>query len=151
MPILSRRVLTAALVAPFALVLTACGGVEVALPEQADDPACREVAKHWPEAVSDAEVVETDPADPAVQAWGDPAIIARCGMPALGPTTKQCIRVEGVDWVADELSDGVRLTTYGRDPALEVIVPTSYGPGPLLMPAFTDAAKELPTNGRTCS
>ena len=42
---------------------------------------------------------DTDPAGTAVHAWGDPAVIARCGLPALGPTTEQCISVDGVDWV----------------------------------------------------
>ena len=57
--------------------------------------------------VHDQEVVATAPTSPAVQAWGDPAIIARCGVAALGPTTDQCIDVDGVGWVARQLSDGV--------------------------------------------
>ncbi len=91
----------------------------------------------------------TDPRD--VRQWGDPAIIATCGWPALGPTSDQCLDVDGVDWVAHELSDGVRFTTFGRDPAIEVLVPDAYAPAPLLLPAFNPAARALPENGRTCS
>jgi hypothetical protein len=91
----------------------------------------------------------TDPRD--VREWGDPAIIATCGWPALGPTSAQCLDVDGVDWVAEELSDGVRFTTFGRDPAIEVLVPDTYAPAPLLLPAFARAAGALPENARTCS
>jgi len=149
--VLTRRALPTALVAPFVLLLAGCGPVEVAEPELASAPACTRVAKHWPDTVADQERVETDPKGPAMHAWGDPPIIARCGMPALGPTEQQCIDVSGVDWVAEELSDGTRMTTFGRDPALEVIVPEEYGPAPLLLPAFEEAAKELPTNELSCS
>ena len=59
--------------------------------------------------------------------------------------------MDEIGWVAEELGDGTRLTTYGHDPAIEVIVPDEHGPGPLLLPAFSDAVEELPTNGRECA
>ena len=105
----------------------------------------------WPAKVHDQGVVDTSPTSPAVQAWGDPAIIARCGVAALGPTTDQCIDVSGVSWVARELSDGVAFTTFGTDPAIEVLVPKDYAPEPLVLPAFAAAAKALPRNALTCS
>ena len=33
------------------------------------------------------------------------------------------------------LSDGASATTYGRDPAIEVLIPKAYAPEPLLLPA----------------
>jgi hypothetical protein len=95
--------------------------------------------------------VSTQPDAPSVAAWGDPAIIARCGLDPLGPTTDECVTVDGVDWVVRRLTDGSAATTYGRDPAIEVLVPGSYGPVPLLLPAFTTVARTLPQNGRHCS
>lgn len=83
-------------------------------------------------------------------AWGDPAIIARCGVRAAAPTQEGCVEVDGVGWIPDELTDGTRFTTFGTDPALEVLVPASYRPGTLLLPAFTKAATALPTNGLLC-
>ena len=134
------------------LLLAGCGGaVEVGVPDAADSPPCVAAAKHWPSTLNDLEVRETDPADPGVRAWGDPAIVARCGMPALGPTQDQCVVVDEIGWVAEELGDGTRLTTYGHDPAIEVIVPEEHGPAPLLLPAFSDAVEELPTNDYRCS
>ena len=70
--------------------------------------------------------------------------------PALGPTDKECLDVDGIYWVVEPLSDGVRFTTFGREPAIEVLVPDAYAPEPLLLPAFGPAAKALPTNGRKC-
>lgn len=141
-----------ALVLAAGLLLGGCSSaVEVGIPDEADHEACAAASEHWPEEVTDETPTETDPSDPAVGAWGDPAIIARCGMPALGPTEEQCVVVDGIDWVAEELDDGTRLTTFGRDPAIEVIVPEEHGPGPLVLPAFGDAAEELPRNEHRCS
>lgn len=121
------------------------------LPEGADSAACSRAAEHWPTALADLEVRETDPSSPAIRAYGDPAVVARCGVPAMPPTEDQCVVVDDIGWVAEELGDGTRLTSFGRDPAIEVIVPQDHGPGPLLLPAFSDAVKQLPTNGLACS
>jgi hypothetical protein len=85
-----------------------------------------------------------------VRAWGEPPIIARCGLPAIGPTTDPCLDVSGIDWVAHQLSDGVRFTTYGRSPAIEILVPSAYQPEPLLLPAFRAAASAIPAGQRHC-
>lgn len=133
-----------------ALVLSACSRApEVALAPQAGAPVCTAVP--WPADVSGRDRVATTPDDPSVAAWGEPALIARCGLDALGPTTDDCVTVDGVDWVVRSLSDGSAATTYGRDPALEVLAPAAYGAVPLLLPAFSAAARTLPENGRHCS
>lgn len=124
---------------------------EVGIPLRADDPACAAASTHWPDEVDGETTRETDPSDPAVRAWGDPAVVARCGVPAMPPTQDQCVVVDEIGWVAEDLGDGTRLTSFGHDPAIEVIVPQVHGPGPLLLPAFSDAVRELPTNGRECS
>ncbi|MGA8047907.1 MAG: DUF3515 family protein [Dermatophilaceae bacterium] len=129
--------------------MTACSAaVEVAAPDLATDPACASVA--WPQTVSGLERTATDPEGSWVAAWGDPAVIARCGLPALEPTTFDCVDVDGTDWVVRELSDGTAMSTYGTDPAIEVLVPAEYGPGPLLLPAFGAVVRDLPDNGRSC-
>jgi hypothetical protein len=128
-------------------LLSGCSSVvEVAVPDAAS--ACGGV--RWPATVHDEAARATSPDSPAVHAWGDPAIVARCGVPALGPTSLECLGVDDVDWVARPLTDGTAFTTYGTDPAIEVLVPKVYGPEPLLLPAFSAAAKALPDNGRSC-
>jgi hypothetical protein len=134
-----------------AVALSGCGSaVEVAVPSAGSSPACTAVAARWPTAVSGMARRDTSPSSPAVAAWGDPAVIARCGVPALGPTSTECLEVDGVGWVPQALSDGTRFTSFGTDPALEVLVPADYAPEPLLLPAFTAAAGALPPNGLRC-
>jgi hypothetical protein len=132
-----------------AVLLAGCSqAVDVSLAPSAGAPACASPA--WPDSVSGHERVPTSTESPSVAAWGDPALIARCGLHALAPTTLECVTVNDVDWVVRELTDGSAATTYGTDPAIEVLVPAAYGPAPLLLPAFTAAAKQLPSNGRRC-
>ena len=134
------------------MVLGACaGGVEVAVPAAASDPACTAASTKWPASVSGQQAAQVRTPSPAVRAWGDPSIIARCGVAAPGPTTLECLTVDGVDWVVEPLSDGTRFTTYGRSPAIEVLVPKRYAPEPLLLPAFGTAASALPETGRRCT
>jgi hypothetical protein len=131
--------------------LSACSSaVEVAPPAQASSPACAAVARAWPSTVGNQHRRDTTSSSPAVRAWGDPPIIARCGVAPIGPTTDECIDVSGIDWVAHRLSDGVRFTTYGRSPAIEVLVPHAYQPEPLVLPAFGRAAGAIPQDEHRC-
>lgn len=130
------------------LGLTGCGAVEVAVPPLATSAPCPSMG--WPQQVAGHDRVDVTPDSPASAAWGDPAIIARCGVPAPPPTTLECLGVDDVDWVVEQLSDGQRFTTYGRDPALQVLVPNAYSPEPLVLGAFTPAARTLPATGRQC-
>jgi hypothetical protein len=136
-------------------LLSGCGGVDraVEVSPPGHTPQCDAATRLWPHTVSGKQrrmVRDSGGPEPNARAWGDPAIIATCGWPALGPTDKECLDVDGVYWVAEPLSDGVKFTTFGRDPAIEVLVPKAYQPEPLLLPAFGPAAKALPTNGRQC-
>ena len=132
------------------LLASCSGAVEVTAPAEASSPACHAAAARWPVSVGNQQRVDTTSDSPAVRAWGDPAVIARCGVAPPGPTTDQCLDVSGVDWVAHRLSDGVRFTTYGRTPAIEVLVPSHYSPEPLLLPAFTAAAQAIPQGPHRC-
>jgi len=130
-------------------VLSGCSSsVEVTVPGGAGAPACRDAA--WPATVGGLERRATSPAGPAVAAWGDPPLVARCGVAAIGPTDVECVEVDGQGWVPEPLSDGTRLVSFGTDPAVEVLVPSSFGPAPLVLPAFTPVAAALPRNGLVC-
>ncbi len=149
----TRRPATLGFAALLVLLLGTSGcsdAVDVTPPEAAGSDACRAAADAWPTTVAHLEKRSTTSDSPAVAAWGDPAVIARCGVAALAPTTDPCIDVDGVGWVESPLSDGSRFTTFGTDPAIEVLVPEDYAPGGLLLPAFTTAARALPANGLEC-
>lgn len=125
------------------LVLTGCArDVPTAPAPSASDPVCAQVLQATPGVLGGADQRATT--SQASRAWGDPAITLRCGVEPLGPTTDRCITVTGVDgvsidWVVAENDDVVgtgedadtergrfMFTTYGRTPAIEVIVPVEY-------------------------
>ncbi|WP_226344559.1 DUF3515 family protein [Agilicoccus flavus] len=151
---LGRR--TVALVAVAAAALAGCASpVEAGVPAGARDPGCARVAAAWPATVGGRErrEVRADTPDGAagVAAWGDPAIVARCGVSPPGPTTNECLDVDGVDWVVERLEGGTAFTTYGRVPALEVLVPAEYAPEPLVLGSLGQAARAVPQSERRCS
>lgn len=115
----------------------------------ASSAACAKVAAKWPATVAKQDSRETTARTDGVRAWGDPAIIARCGVAPPGPTTDECADVNGVDWVTRRLSDGFSFVTYGRTPAIEVLIPTKYESWPIA--AFTEAAQQIPQGPRRCS
>jgi hypothetical protein len=150
-----RRVLrTAAPLILACLALPACGqGAIKAVPfGDSDSPVCEQVADHWPERVGELTPRVTAVQSRGVAAWGDPAIVARCGKAPLGPTEDPCIDINGIDWVATTLDDGgTMFTTYGRSPAIEVLVPAEYETAPLWLPAFTEAATQIEQTLGRCS
>ncbi|WP_019482988.1 DUF3515 family protein [Arthrobacter sp. TB 23] len=110
--------------APLAVValgLTACSpivGVEAAA--DAANPECASVMVSLPDLVAENELRETN--SQATAAWGDPSqVVLRCGVAVPGPTTDACASVNGVDWIIQEEEEVWRATTYGRDPAVEVL------------------------------
>ncbi len=132
-------------------MLSACSSaVEVTVPGAGTGAECAAVGELWPVEVSGMPRRDTDPASPAVAAWGDPAVVARCGVAAAAPTEVDCLEVDGVGWIPEELSDGIRFTSFGTEPAVEVLVPSAYAPEGLLLPAFAPAARALPPNGLAC-
>ena len=59
----------------------------------------------------------------ATAAWGDPSqVILRCGVNVPGPTTDRCVSVNDVDWVIKEGDPVWTLTTFGREPATEILM-----------------------------
>lgn len=121
-----------------AVALTSCTGpvpVELPDPDAAASDLCSDLATELPERLAGQESRATDPDSPLTAAWGDPAIVLRCGVPdpeALEPTS-QVFTVDGVDWFPEELTAGYLFTTYGRSVNVEVTVPDDYAPeaGPL--------------------
>ncbi len=108
-----------------AAALTGCTPVaDVEAAADAANPDCAEVMVALPEDLAGAQQRETS--SQGTSAWGNPSqIILRCGVPVPGPTTDACATVNGVDWVLREEGSLWTATTYGRDPAVEVLFDTS--------------------------
>ncbi|MBC7723142.1 MAG: DUF3515 family protein [Burkholderiaceae bacterium] len=116
----------AATTAAMILVAFTLAGCAVAVPMQpaadAVNPDCAEIIVRLPDAIDGHDQRETDAQ--ATGAWGDPAVILlRCGVEVPGPSTQRCVSIDGIDWLVDD-SDPDRgvFTTYGRDPAVQVVV-----------------------------
>ncbi|WP_101845998.1 DUF3515 family protein [Zhihengliuella sp. ISTPL4] len=89
--------------------------------DEANDPACANVSVLLPDSVGGYERVWTDAQ--ATGAWGDPTVVLRCGVEPPAPSDLVCTTLGGVDWLVLEQEDErQRLVTYGREPAVEVII-----------------------------
>jgi len=150
---------TSALLAPVLLLaLAGCTPVVALQPaDDAADPACATVIVSLPDTVAGLPSRETNAQ--ATGAWGEPtAVILRCGVPSPAPTaTLPCVTVDGVDWLRDDSGDpNFVFTTYGRTPAVEVIVDSDGDPdvdndGASGLEALTDlatAVQRLPVTGK---
>ncbi|WP_426623949.1 DUF3515 family protein [Leifsonia sp. McL0607] len=137
-----RQVALAVTIAASALALAGCTPT-VSLDPGADanNPGCAEISVRLPDSVTDKDRRQTDAQ--ATGAWGDPAaVLLRCGVPPLGPTTKPCVDVNGIDWVlmSDPAAKQVVYQTFGRTPATEVVIDHVSGASDAaVLPEFASA------------
>lgn len=135
----------AALVAVLAAGLSGCAGdVPMEPAQNANDPACADVIVRLPQSIGELEKRTTNAQ--ATGAWGDPvAVELTCGIEPSGPTTDDCVSVDGVDWIIDR--DGAplyRFEAYGRSPGLQVIVDSELASGTEAVQALGSVAELLP-------
>lgn len=121
--------MTAAAAGTLLLVAGCSATVPVTVAPYSTDPVCASVVLALPDSLGESlDRVDTDAQ--ATAAWGDPraAVVLRCGVEPLGPTTDRCQSVttpQGptIDWVVLEDMGDWTFTTYGRVPAVELVVP----------------------------
>lgn len=112
---------------------------------------CAEISVRLPDAIDDLERRETDAQ--ATAAWGNPtSVLLRCGVEVPGPSTLPCFTVKGVDWLRDD-SDAPTFvfTTYGRDPAVEVVIDSENSSGTSALVAVANAVGSIPAIGACTS
>ena len=117
--------------------------------------ACNSVLEQLPVSLAGLapRVVHSRPDSPYVVAWGDPAIVLRCGVARptglAAASYGDVVTVDGVDfYVVSEGDDktGTRVfTVVDRAVYIEVSVPKAYGQPPL-GPLADAVAKALPTD-----
>ncbi|MCU1657473.1 MAG: hypothetical protein JWO57_2129, partial [Pseudonocardiales bacterium] len=82
-----------------------------------------------------------------VAAWGQPAIVLRCGVPrpaGLTPgSTAQVVAIDGVNWLPVQQKKLTVWTAIDRAAYIEVTIPKSYAQPPLA-PISDAIAKALP-------
>lgn len=141
----SRVIRAAALAAVSGLTLSACTSLvaDIETAPNATDPLCAEAMVAMPEEIAGHERRRTDSQSTA--AWGEPAAaVFRCGVPNPGPTTDECVGANGVDWVVSEEGSNWRITTYGREPAMEVLLDGERIASSSVMVDVGNAVKRVP-------
>ncbi|SEJ00143.1 DUF3515 family protein [Demequina mangrovi] len=147
-----RALLTLALVAP----LAACASpVPVDAAPYAADPDCARVMLAVPDVLGGLEYHETT--SQATATWGDEfPLVMRCGVEPPGPSTEQCLSIEGtggtVDWLVIDEDERWRAVSFGRSPAVELLVPKERAQdavGDVLAEASA-AVSRAPSNGLEC-
>ncbi|MCC6270609.1 MAG: CRISPR-associated protein Cas5 [Microbacteriaceae bacterium] len=149
----TRHVVVAALAPALLLGVVACSPTVPMTPAQdATNPLCADVIVRLRTvpAIDGFERRTTDAQ--ATAAWGTPsAILLRCGVPVPGPSTLLCATVKGVDWLRDDSqAPNYIFTTYGRDPAVEVIVNGDVASGTEALIAVSNAVGSIPAT-RACT
>jgi hypothetical protein len=117
----------------------------------AADPACAQVLASLDGADELAGRHRHEVTAQSAAAWGDPPVVLRCGVEPPGPTTESCLEVAGVDWIgpADPSTADARYVTYGRTPAVEVVVPDPSSGLDVVLSELSPAVSALPQD-RTC-
>lgn len=132
-----------------ALLTSGCA-TTVALEPAADAKAvaCADVVVRLPQSVAGQQARQTNAQ--GTGAWGDPAaVLLRCGVPTPGPTTNPCVSVNNVDWVEDDSDKPrYRFTTFGRTPAVEVILDYDVVSGATTLADLSSAVATLPQTGQ---
>ena len=136
-----------------AVALTGCAAIVPMEPApDAVNPECAEMIVRLPKLVADQEIRETNAQ--ATGAWGQPAaVLLRCGVAPIGPTTLPCLNINGIDWIED-VSDApmLRYQAYGRIPATEIVIDSTRVAGstassptaPMVSPAPSTGCSTLP-------
>ena len=153
----------ASLVALLAVALAACGGDGVRVDRftvgAGETATCRTLLEALPTSVAE-QPRRTVTGSAYAAAWGDPAIVLRCGVPLPADFAgAPCITRNGIGWsVPADQADGrgteIVMTLAFRTPVVQVRVPAHYRPnGPAEVMADLDGLVRARTTstGRHCT
>lgn len=141
---MSRLAALSAAAIALTLSLSACSPtVSLEPAADANNPLCAEVIVRLPDAVDGQERRTTNAQSTA--AWGNPAtVILRCGIAPVEISTLPCVTANGVDWIIDESAKpSFRFISFGRTPALEVIVDSENAVGVNALDSLAEAVKSI--------
>jgi hypothetical protein len=141
---MSRLAALSAAAIALTLSLSACSPtVSLEPAADANNPGCADVIVRLPDAVDGQERRTTNAQSTA--AWGNPAtVILRCGIEPVEISTLPCVTANGVDWIIDESAKpSFRFISFGRTPALEVIVDSENAVGVNVLDSLAQAVKSI--------
>ncbi|MFT4028839.1 MAG: DUF3515 domain-containing protein [Protaetiibacter sp.] len=146
------RIARVAAAIALAASLAGCSSIVPMQPaDDADDPGCADVIVRLPDTVAELPRRETNAQ--ATGAWGSPAtVLLYCGVAVPSASTSRCIEVDGIFWLVDgDDAPTYVLTSYGREPAIDVVVDTdATGATPALIDLARAVSFTVP-NGHECT
>ncbi|MEU6482981.1 DUF3515 domain-containing protein [Streptomyces sp. NPDC046887] len=122
--------------------------VDPPAPDATGERLCRDLHDALPATVAGLRQRGTEPSSPYTAAWGDPAVVLRCGVdrpPVMDDPRANGGEVNGVDWVLEKQEDGrYRCTTSYRKAYVEVVIPAEYGDVKALIDLADAVRKTVP-------
>jgi hypothetical protein len=109
----------------------------------ANNPGGADVIVRLPDGVDGQERRTTNAQSTA--AWGNPTtVILRCGIEPVEISTLPCVTASDVDWLVDESAKpSFRFISFGRDPAVEVIVDSENAVGVNVLESLSPAVQTI--------
>lgn len=146
----SRTIATVGVVVALAAGLTGCtNAVAMSPAPSANAAACAAAQVRLPAAVDTKFDLRNTNAQ-STAAWGDPeAAIYHCGVTVPTVSDLPCFDQGGVDWIRDDRGKQIVYTTFGRSPAVQVVIDTSLTTSQVVQD-LTDAVSTLPKDGHKC-
>jgi hypothetical protein len=106
---------------------------------------CADLGAILPVSLGGALLRDTKPDSLGTKAWGDPAIVLRCGVaiPEAFSTASQLLTVNNVNWYPEELQAGVRFTSMETMEFVEVSIPSDYDKTAEILTKLSSAMSSL--------
>ncbi|PZE63715.1 DUF3515 family protein [Curtobacterium sp. MCBD17_021] len=130
--------------------LTGCtNAVRMQPAPSANAAACASAQVRLPAVVNDTLALRETSAQ-STAAWGSPsAVLYHCGVAVPTVSDLPCFSQGSVDWIRDDRGQQVVYTTFGRSPAVQVVVDTTRATSDALQD-LGDAVSRLPQDGHRC-
>lgn len=146
-------------------LLAGCGttvDVDSPHPTGAAVAQCRDLLDVLPDDLDGDDRADVRPSGATAAAWGDPAVVLRCGVPrpaSLQPAS-HCFMVSGIGWYAEmggrpydgmsPPSDPVTFTAINRSTYVEVTVPPDRQPAGSVLADLAEPMTRATRPGRPC-
>ncbi|NEE03626.1 DUF3515 domain-containing protein [Phytoactinopolyspora halotolerans] len=137
-----------------AFLLAGCGFGAVSVDkyelEAGSSQTCATLIDRLPDVLGDAVRRDVEPDSLPVAAWGQPAIVLRCGvhLPGSYRPDAQLLDINGIGWFAEEGDGGTFFTATDRETMVEVAIPDDYAPEGFILeelnPVIADVIPERP-------
>ncbi|MEN0102057.1 MAG: DUF3515 family protein [Curtobacterium sp.] len=130
--------------------LTGCtNAVTMTAAPSANAAACAAAQVRLPDTVDTKYQLRNTNAQ-STAAWGDPsAALYHCGVAVPTVSDLPCFSKGSVDWIRDDEGKQVVYTTFGRDPAVQVVIDSTKTTDQVLQD-IGNAVETLPKDGHEC-